>query len=141
MCGRGFGPYRRDMTWNELAQQKYVLLTTYKKDGTPVGAPVWVAPDGDRLVVWTNPKSWKVKRLHRNAAVTVQACDARGRTSGSPVSAGTARVLDGDGTERVRDLIAHKYGVIGTLLIRGHKLIFGKDRSVGLAITAQPAGQ
>ncbi|NKY88094.1 PPOX class F420-dependent oxidoreductase [Nocardia veterana] len=127
------------MTWNELAQQKYVLLTTYKKDGTPVGTPVWVAPDGDRLVVWTNPKTWKVKRLRRNAAVTLQACDNRGRPKGTEVSAGTARILDEAGTERVRDLIARKYGLIGTLLIRAHKLILGKHRSVGLAITAEPA--
>lgn len=127
------------MTWNELAQQKYVLLTTYKKDGTPVGTPVWVAPDGDRLVVWTNPKTWKVKRLRRNAAVTLQACDNRGRPKDTEVSAGTARILDEAGTERVRDLIARKYGLIGTLLIRAHKLILGKHRSVGFAITAEPA--
>ncbi|WP_174550569.1 PPOX class F420-dependent oxidoreductase [Nocardia vermiculata] len=126
------------MTWNELAQQRYVLLTTYKKDGTPVGTPVWAAPDGDRLVVWTNPKSWKVKRLRRNPSVTLQACDNRGRPAGGEVSAGTGRILDPAGTDRVRGLIAGKYGLLGTLLIRGHKLILGDDRSVGLAISAQP---
>ncbi|WP_227982428.1 PPOX class F420-dependent oxidoreductase [Nocardia spumae] len=124
------------MTWNDLAQQKYVLLTTYKKDGTPVGTPVWVAPDGDELVVWTNPKTGKVKRLRRNAAVTLRACDSRGRPTGSEASAATARILDTAGTEHVRDLIAGKYGLIGTVLIRGHTLIRGKNASVGLAITA-----
>lgn len=137
MWAHDAAPTVEGMDWNELAQQKYVLLTTYKKDGTPVGTPVWVAPDGAELVVWTNPKTWKVKRLHRNAAVTVQPCDQRGRPTGSQVSPGTARILDAAGTDRVRDLIAGKYGVIGTVLIRGHRLIRGRNGSVGLAITAR----
>lgn len=29
-----------------MSQGKTVLPTTYKKDGTPVGTPVWVAPAG-----------------------------------------------------------------------------------------------
>ncbi|RDI50944.1 PPOX class F420-dependent oxidoreductase [Nocardia mexicana] len=128
------------MTWDELAQTKYARLTTYKKDGTAVGTPVWVAPDGDRIVVWTNPKTWKVKRIRRNPAVTLQECDNRGRTAGGETLSGTAEVLDAAGTERVRGLVGRKYGMIGTLLIRAHKLFRGKDGSVGLAITrANPA--
>ena len=30
---------------------------------------VWVAPDGDRLLVWTNPTSWKVKRIRARGDV------------------------------------------------------------------------
>jgi uncharacterized protein len=127
------------MTWNELAQSKYAVLTTYKKDGTPVGAPVWVAPDGDRIVVWTNPKTWKVKRIRRSPEVTLQECDSRGRTSGGEVLTGTARLLDASGTERVRGLVAHKYGVLGTVMIRAHKLFLGSDRSIGIAITERAA--
>ncbi|NUP25633.1 MAG: PPOX class F420-dependent oxidoreductase, partial [Nocardia sp.] len=70
------------MSWDQLAQAKYVSLTTYKKDGTPVGTPVWVAPDGDLLLVWTNPDSWKVKRIRRNPDVTLPVSDNRGRTEG-----------------------------------------------------------
>ncbi|WP_216903648.1 PPOX class F420-dependent oxidoreductase [Nocardia alni] len=125
------------MTWNELAQSKYALLTTYKKDGTPVGAPVWVAPDGDRIVVWTNPKTWKVKRIRRNPEVTLQRCDNRGRTDGGEVLTGTAALLDEAGTERVRGVVGRKYGVIGTVMIRAHKLFLGRDRSIGIAITQQ----
>ncbi|WP_024804847.1 PPOX class F420-dependent oxidoreductase [Nocardia sp. BMG51109] len=129
------------MTWNDLAQSKYALLTTYKKDGTAVGAPVWVAPDGDRIVVWTNPKTWKVKRIRRNPSVTLEVCDNRGRTRGGETVAGTAEVLDEAGTDRVRGVIGRKYGVIGTLAVQGHKLILGKDRSVGLSITRQVPGE
>ncbi|MEU6827047.1 PPOX class F420-dependent oxidoreductase [Nocardia beijingensis] len=127
------------MTWNEMGQSKYVRLTTFKKDGTPVGAPVWVAPDGDRIVVWTNPGTWKVKRIRRNPDVTLQICDGRGRPTGQEVLAGSARILDAEGTQRVRDVVADKYGVIGKLAIRGHKLLRGADGSVGIAIVPKPA--
>ncbi|QIS19894.1 PPOX class F420-dependent oxidoreductase [Nocardia terpenica] len=125
------------MSWNDIARSKYVLLTTYKKDGTAVGTPVWVAPDGDRMVVWTNSKTWKVKRIRRNPAVTLQECDNRGRPRGTEVLSGTAAVLDADGTDRVRGLVGRKYGVLGTVAVQGHKLILGPNRTVGLAITAK----
>ncbi|NUS92103.1 MAG: PPOX class F420-dependent oxidoreductase [Nocardia sp.] len=126
------------MSWDQLAQAKYVSLTTYKKDGTPVGTPVWVAPDGDLLLVWTNPDSWKVKRIRRNPDVTLQVSDNRGRTEGGEVLAGTAEILNAIGTERVREVVGNKYGLIGKLMIRGHKLLRGTDGSVGIAITQRP---
>ncbi|PXX59335.1 hypothetical protein DFR70_112252 [Nocardia tenerifensis] len=126
------------MTWNELGASKFALLTTYKKDGTPVGTPVWVAPDGDRIVVWTNPATWKVKRIRRNPEVTLQASDARGRPKAGEVFAGTATILDADGTQRVRELVSRKYGIIGALLIKSHKLFRGADGSVGIAIAHRP---
>src|SRR5258708_5636395 len=100
------------MTWDELANGKYALLTTYKKDGTPVGAPVWGAPEGDRIVVWTNGTSWKVKRIRRNPQVRLQPCDNRGRITAGEALTGTAEVLDAPATERVRGIVGHKYGVI-----------------------------
>ncbi|MFI6042750.1 PPOX class F420-dependent oxidoreductase [Nocardia sp. NPDC051321] len=127
------------MTWNELGASKFVLLTTYKKDGTPVGTPVWVAPGGDRIVVWTNPATWKVKRIRRNPDVTLQASDARGRPKVDGIFAGTATVLDADGTQRVRDLVSRKYGLTGTLVIKLHKLFRGADGSIGLAIAQRAA--
>jgi hypothetical protein len=139
MYSRDQEPNVIGMTWNELAQGKFAVLTTYKKDGTPAGAPVWVAPDGDRIVVWTNPKTWKVKRIRRNPEVTLQQCDGRGRTTGGEILKGTAELLDAAGTERVRGLVGRKYGVIGTVMIRAHKLFLGSDRSIGIAITQQAA--
>lgn len=128
------------MTWNELATSKYVRLTTYRKDGSASGAPVWVAPDGDSIVVWTTPNTWKVKRIRRNPEVALQVSDGRGRTTGEEVYPGTARILDAAGTERVRELVARKYGIIGWLTVRGHRLFRGADGSVGIAITAKDGG-
>ncbi|MEU1980637.1 PPOX class F420-dependent oxidoreductase [Nocardia sp. NPDC019395] len=126
------------MSWDQLAHAKYVLLTTYKKDGSPVGTPVWVAPEGERLLVWTNATSWKVKRIRRRPEVTVQVSDNRGRPVGEEVYSGAAEILDPAGTERTRDIVARKYGILGTLAIRGHKLLRGAGGSVGIAITERP---
>ncbi|MEU4312001.1 PPOX class F420-dependent oxidoreductase [Nocardia sp. NPDC024068] len=126
------------MSWDQLVQAKYVLLTTYKKDGSPVGTPVWAAPDGDKLLVWTNPTSWKVKRVRRNPEVTLQISDSRGRPEGGEILTGTAQILDAAGTERTREVVSRKYGIIGRIAIRGHKLFRGADGSVGIAITERP---
>ena len=123
------------MSWSDLGKSRAVLLTTFRKDGTPVGAPVWAAPDGDRLLVWTQVKSWKVKRIRRNPDVTLQACDMRGNTKGDEVLAGRAEILDAAGTEHVRHVVSTKYGLLGKLTIGASKLFKGADSTVGLAIS------
>ncbi|TSE01626.1 PPOX class F420-dependent oxidoreductase [Skermania sp. ID1734] len=114
---------------------KYVLLTTFKKDGTPVGTPLWGARDGERLYVWTPTDSWKVKRIKRNPKVTVAACDMRGTPSGEAID-GSATILDGQGTDRVRDLLRKKYGILGWLTVQGSILRRGKSGTVGIEIVA-----
>lgn len=122
-------------TFGEAGTAKYVNLTTYRKDGTPVTSPLWAALDGDRLVMWTVADSWKVKRLRRDPRVVVQACDVRGnKTFGAPVS-GTAEVLDEAGSDRVKQAIARKYGLLGKISIFGSKIRRGNHGSVGIVIT------
>ncbi|MFI5668217.1 PPOX class F420-dependent oxidoreductase [Streptomyces sp. NPDC051704] len=98
------------MTLDELNQGKYVSLTTFRKDGTPVATPVWAVADGGELYVWTRSDSWKVKRIRNNGRVTVSACDVRGRVAeGAEVLEGEARLLDEAGLARVRKLMSRKY--------------------------------
>jgi PPOX class probable F420-dependent enzyme len=97
-------------TLDALTRARYISLTTYRKDGTPVATPVWHVVDDGLLYVWTEAGSWKVKRLRRNPRVSVVACDIRGRVApGAPVAEGTARLLDAAGTEKVRRLLGRKY--------------------------------
>jgi PPOX class probable F420-dependent enzyme len=76
-----------------LPHSTYVSLTTFRRTGQPVPTPVWAAPDGDDLVVWTRADSGKVKRLRHTARVTVAPCDVRGRLTG-PVVEATAGFVD-----------------------------------------------
>ncbi|MFQ6325291.1 PPOX class F420-dependent oxidoreductase [Nocardia sp. CWNU-33] len=121
-------------TLGAVGKADYVLLTTFRKDGTPVGTAVWAAADAGKLYVWTVTDSWKVKRLRRNPAVTVQPCSASGKPHGEVIE-GTGRVLDADGTERVRKLLKKKYWLLGPLVILGSTLRRGKAATIGIEIT------
>ncbi|MEU0059300.1 PPOX class F420-dependent oxidoreductase [Streptomyces sp. NPDC006334] len=117
-----------------LATGKYLLLTSYRKNGTPVATPVWVVRDGDALGVWTAADSWKVKRIRARADVLVGPCDVRGRPTGRQTPA-TAQVCDAPTTARYRSLVARKYGLIGRLTLLGSRLRRGTKGTVGIRIT------
>ncbi|MUM18797.1 PPOX class F420-dependent oxidoreductase [Mycobacterium sp. CBMA271] len=122
-------------TFDEVGAAKYVSLTTFTKDGRPKPAAVWAAPDNGELLVWTESNAWKVRRIRKTTRVTLAICDARGKVRSGEVE-GTARVLDPDGTERARDAISRKYGLLGWVLVRASVLRRGKSGTIGLAITA-----
>ncbi len=106
-----------------LAGEKYISLTTFKQDGTPVATPIWVvSDDGRRLLVWTGPKTWKVKRLRRNPRVVVAASDLRGRTRGESYE-GVGRLLDIPQGSLVEPLLDRKYGLTRRLLGVFNKLV------------------
>ena len=56
-------------TLSSLKDTKTVLLTTYKRDGTPVDTPVSLAFDGNRAFFRSYDKAWKTKRLRNNPRV------------------------------------------------------------------------
>ncbi|MFJ3977195.1 PPOX class F420-dependent oxidoreductase [Streptomyces sp. NPDC090021] len=98
------------MGLQELGSARYVSLTTFRKDGTPVATPVWAVADGGELYVWTRSDSWKVKRIRNDGRVTVAPCDVRGRVEeGVSAVEGRARLLDEEGLRRVRRLMSRKY--------------------------------
>ncbi|HEX7744968.1 MAG TPA: PPOX class F420-dependent oxidoreductase [Micromonosporaceae bacterium] len=117
----------------QLGAEKYVLLTTFRKDGRGVPTPVWVAREGGELLAWSASDAGKVKRIRRSGEVTVAACDFRGRPRGSSV-AGHATIDDPDATKRVRRLLMRKYGLLGRLTILGSRLRRGERGTVGIRI-------
>jgi hypothetical protein len=94
-----------------IAANEYVLLTTFRRTGTPVSSPVWIARDGDELVVITVDPAGKTKRLAHTSRVELQPCDVRGRVSeGAPTYAGTAVVdRSPEGVAAVKRVMARKY--------------------------------
>ena len=87
---------------------KYVSLTTFRRDGTPVSTPVWFVSENGGLLVETDGDSYKVKRIRRNDNVTVAACNATGRVAGEVVPAHAA-ILPADELPRVEQLLHRKY--------------------------------
>lgn len=95
------------MALADLADERYVSLETFKKDGTSVATPVWVAADKGRLLVLTGADTWKVKRIRRNHHVRVAPCTGRGKLRGEAIDA-QAEIVDD--TELVEELEERKYG-------------------------------
>jgi PPOX class probable F420-dependent enzyme len=104
------------VTLNDLGQSKYLSLTTFRKDGTPVATPVWLVRDGDALRVITQANSGKAKRLSNDSRVLLAPCDARGNLKGEQVE-GTATLEDATETARTAQLIEKRYGLLGKLLM------------------------
>ena len=61
---------------------KYLSITSFKRDGAGVATPVWFVVDGERLLVFTDPNSFKAMRIRRNPRVRVAPCSASGRLWG-----------------------------------------------------------
>ena len=117
-----------------LGAEQYVLLTTYRRDGRAVPTPVWVSAEDGELLMWSERKAGKVKRIRNDGTVLVQACDMGGSATHGAAVPGQARLLDAAGTERARRSIARKYGVIGQVTMFFSRLRGPKDRTVGVAI-------
>ncbi|KOV78446.1 MULTISPECIES: PPOX class F420-dependent oxidoreductase [Streptomyces] len=122
-----------DTRLDRLGSGKYLLVTSYRKNGTPVATPVWVVRDGGTLGVWTAADSWKVKRIRRRPDVLVGPCDVRGNPTGDQLPA-TAEIADPATTARYRNLIARKYGILGRLTLLGSRLRRGLDGTVGIRV-------
>lgn len=61
-----------------LGDEQFVSLTTFRRSGEPVSAPVWIGRDGDALIVTTPEASGKVKRLRNNPRVELCPCSRMG---------------------------------------------------------------
>ncbi|MBV8964588.1 MAG: PPOX class F420-dependent oxidoreductase [Mycobacteriaceae bacterium] len=121
-------------TFAELSAARYILLTTFTKDGRPKPTPIWTAPDGDRLLVITEEDSWKVKRIRNTPRVTLAVCDMRGTPKSEAVDA-EASILDKSQTALVYDAIGKRYGLVGKLFNLFSKYVRGGMRkNVGLEL-------
>ena len=123
------------VTFAEVANSDYILLTTFTKDGRPKPTAIWAAPDGDRLLAITQEKSWKVKRIRNTPRVRVAACDVRGNAKSDAVEA-IATVLDKSNNGGVYDAIGERYGLLGKTFNLFSKLRGGMKNNVGLELKA-----
>lgn len=92
----------------ELAGQNYLSLATFRKTGVAVRTPVWFVENKDKLYLFTNPKSGKVKRIRNNPRVRIAPCTMRGRVTGPEFEA-TARILTSSESDHALSLMKRKY--------------------------------
>lgn len=108
-----------------IGEHRYVSFTTFKRDGSPVALPVWIAPLGEgRVGFTTSPESFKAKRLARDPRVELRPCDMRGNVpDGAEVVTGTGVVVtEGDELRWVQAAIRRSYGLQYQALVWGSAL-------------------
>ena len=88
--------------------QKYIRLTTFRKNGMGVGTPVWCGEEDGKLYVMTGSKSGKYKRIGNNPRVRVAPCTIRGVVTGPEFDA-VAQVLPPEQHRQARQIINRKY--------------------------------
>jgi PPOX class probable F420-dependent enzyme len=128
-----------------FVRQKTILLTSYRRDGTPIGAPVSIAVDGDHAYVRTPGNSGKIKRIRRNPTVRIAPCTALGRPTGPAIHM-RAQLLQGDESHHAGRLLARKYPMLqGAFVPLAHRLgraKFGPTVHMRLApIASRMAGE
>src|SRR3954469_5578377 len=111
-----------------FVRQRTIVLTTYRRNGTPVATPVNIAVDGPRAFVRTWDSAGKLKRIRNNPDVTIAPSTFRGRTTGSAIPMRARLLTDSEAVTASRALV-HKHpllhGIIVPLVhrLRGYKTI------------------
>ena len=92
----------------EIRDQKYISLTTFRKNGQAVATPVWFGEENDKLYVMTRGTMGKTKRIRNNSKVKVAPCTIRGKVTGPEFNA-VARILPPQDGPAARKSINRKY--------------------------------
>ena len=94
-------------------KEKYVNLSTQKKDGSLVNTPVWFAQDGEKkhFYILSAGEAGKVKRIRNFSSVKVAICDFKGNLRGEWISAQAELIDEEDSKVRAYRQLHKKYGL------------------------------
>ncbi len=114
-----------DATLDDLAEEKFVSLTTFRNNGVGVPTPVWIGRDGDALVVTTPVGSGKVKRLRKNRTVELRPCSRRGAVEDdAPTVTAVAEIVEGAAAmRRLDEVLKPKYSLEYRLVMSIERLL------------------
>ena len=121
-----------------LASNKFVRLTTFRRDGTPVPTPVGVVRDGDRLLVITDASTGKVKRVRHTPRVLIAPCGPGGRVKPgvADIEATVEIIEDRAEVQRLDALFRARYGFMYPIAMFFQKLRgLSNEKGVALRIT------
>jgi PPOX class probable F420-dependent enzyme len=109
-----------------FVEQKTVVVTTHRRDGTPVPTPVSLAVDGDRAVIRSYEKAGKTRRLRVDPTAEVAPSTSRGVPTGPPIRV-LARRLDGTEARRAARLLRRKHPLLhGVIVPLSHRIARAK---------------
>jgi len=100
-----------------------ILLTTYKRDGTPVETPVSIAFEGERAFFRSYDQAWKTKRLRNNPRVQIAASTLRGKRTGPAIPA-RATLLADEQARMAAKALARRHPLLQAVLVpAAHRLM------------------
>ena len=116
-----------------FVDQHTIILTTFRRDGTPVSTPVSIVVDGARAFIRTWDTTGKMKRIRNNADVTIAPFTFLGRVTGAAIRM-RARVLNDTEAAVASRALARKYPLLhGILVPLIHRL--RRNKTIHLELT------
>ncbi|MEU4325461.1 PPOX class F420-dependent oxidoreductase [Nonomuraea dietziae] len=88
---------------------RFFALRTFRRDGSAVSTPIWLAEAGDHWYGYTPSRSWKALRLRRDPRVEAAPSDFDGQPRG-PWRRGHARLMPASELHVARRALREKYG-------------------------------
>ncbi|MCB8945384.1 MAG: PPOX class F420-dependent oxidoreductase [Ardenticatenaceae bacterium] len=89
-----------------LAKTRLGILTTLRRDGSPISVPVWFDWDGTAVRVFTGKDSTKVKRLRHDPRLTLLVVNDVGEPEAWVAFEGRATIENEGGIELAEKLAA-----------------------------------
>ena len=124
-------------SFDSVVNARTILLTTFKRDGSPVGTPIWFVVRNGIIYATTVSTSGKVKRIRNNSHVLLAPCTQSGKVIG-PTYEGKARVLTEQDKRDVLGVIRRRYGVLVPIFSLINRL---RGQNEVTALEVLPTGQ
>jgi hypothetical protein len=105
---------------NQFSGRRYINLESYKKSGEPKLTLVQSIMDNGVVYFRTGPETWKIK----------------------PTGAwrdGDARILEGEESDRVREIFEKEYGAVGNSVVKFVGRLRGERLTTFVSISLQPS--
>ncbi len=126
-------PTSENAASSQFTGARYLVIESYKKDGTAVKTPVWFIANNGTLYVRTDNDTGKMKRIQRNPNIRIAPSNARGTPKGSWVEA-RAEVAGELEAEEAYLLLKKKYGLQYRAVRFMGRLRGRKNKAIVLAI-------
>ncbi len=99
-----------DQALDRIGRGSHVSLTTFRRNGQGVPAPVGSLVHDGTLYALTPPDTGKAKRIRNNPQVTIAPCDMKGTVpDGVAAVPATARLMDAAETARVEEMMRGRF--------------------------------
>lgn len=99
-----------------FVRRRTALLTTYKRDGTPVATPVTIAVTGDWAFIRSYDQAGKTKRMRNRPDVRIAPSTVRGKAVGPEIGA-RSRLLSGEEATEAARAVARRQPVLQGIFV------------------------